>query len=64
MKLGKYKHYKGGIYQLLLCALHTETLEMMAVYMSDYNGAIWVRPLSMWLEEVETGVKRFTLIEE
>lgn len=68
IKLGKYRHYKGGEYEVIGIAHHSETLEDMVVYRALYgDGDIWVRPLSMWNETVEvsgTLVKRFTLIEE
>ena len=32
MKPGKYRHYKGREYELLFTAVHSETLEPMAVY--------------------------------
>lgn len=48
-----YRHYKGGRYELLYIAKHSETLEEMAVYKALYgDGDIWVRPYSMWNEEV------------
>lgn len=62
MKLGRYKHYKGQIYQVIGTATHSETLEILVIYRS--SATIWARPYSMWNEEVEPGVKRFTLIEE
>lgn len=69
MKTGIYKHYKGNFYRLIGVANHSETLEKMVVYQALYGDKeLWVRPLSMWDEEVNlkdgTKVKRFTLIEE
>ena len=69
MKTGIYKHYKGNFYRLIGVANHSETLEKMVVYPALYDEKeLWVRPLSMWDEEVNlkdgTKVKRFTLIEE
>ena len=67
MKPGKYRHYKGREYELLCSAVHSETLEPMAVYRALYGDMkVWVRPLSMWDEDVctESGtVKRFTYID-
>ena len=62
IKKGYYKHYKGGIYQVISTGLHTETLEEMVVY-QDAKGQVWVRPASMWNEEVD-GVPRFQLLEK
>lgn len=66
-KPGKYRHYKGNEYELLYIANHSETLEKMVVYKALYGeGEVWVRPLSMWDEDVNVNgvtVKRFTLVE-
>ena len=68
IKKGKYKHYKGNMYEVLDIANHSETLEKMVVYKALYGeGEIWVRPASMWNEEIEIDgktVKRFELIKE
>ncbi len=68
MKKGIYKHYKGNMYELLHIANHSETLEKMVVYKALYgDGEIWVRPASMWDEEIEIDgkiCKRFELVEE
>lgn len=66
---GVYRHFKGNLYELLCIATDSETLENMVVYKALYgDGGIWVRPLSMWSEEVTlpdgTKTKRFTLAEE
>lgn len=67
MQKGIYEHYKGNKYELLYIAKHSETLEQMVVYKSLYGeGEIWVRPLSMWNEQVEADgklVPRFRLIK-
>jgi hypothetical protein len=64
IKLGKYRHYKGKDYELIAIAKHSETLEEMAVYKALYgNSQIWVRPLSMFTEEVEVGGKRVPRFE-
>lgn len=59
-------HYKGNKYKVLCTAKHSETLEEMVVYQALYgNKDIWVRPLSMWNEEVLVDgkkVKRFELV--
>lgn len=53
--LGTYKHYKGGLYQVLGVALHSETLEPLVLYQHD--GKFWVRPYAMFLESVEVDGK-------
>ena len=60
-----YKHYKGNRYKVLAIAKHSETLEDMVVYQALYGErGIWVRPKSMWSEEVTVNGKtvlRFAL---
>lgn len=66
---GRYRHFKGGLYEVLFNARHSETLEEMVVYKALYEnelGALWVRPASMFAETVEfqgARVPRFTPIE-
>jgi len=66
IKKGIYKHFKGNRYEVLGIALHSETVEEMVIYKALYGeGKIWVRPASMWDEEVEyegKKVKRFEFI--
>lgn len=62
IKLGKYKHYKGKEYEVVGVARHSETLEKLVVYKALYQPEgenIWVRPLKMFLEEIEIdGIKK------
>lgn len=54
LKPGKYRHFKGGLYELIGIASHSETLEPMVVYRALYGeGGLWVRPAAMWNEIVE-----------
>jgi hypothetical protein len=68
IKIGKYRHYKGKEYEVICVGKHTETLEDLVVYKALYDDfKIWIRPLSMFLEEVEVDgqvVKRFEYIYE
>ena len=51
---GVYQHFKGGRYEVIAIARHSETCEEMVVYRALYGeGGVWVRPLSMWEEMVE-----------
>ena len=65
---GKYRHFKGGDYELLDIAFHSETLEEYVVYRALYGErAVWVRPRSMWDELVERdgqSLPRFRYLEE
>lgn len=58
--LGLYRHYKGGEYQVVCLARHSETLEPMVAYRPLYNDTgLWVRPYAMFVEQVEVdGVMR------
>ena len=54
LKLGKYRHFKGGEYLVEGLATHSETGEKMVVYKPLYGeGGLWVRPLKMFQETVE-----------
>lgn len=67
MKNKIYQHYKGNFYEVLEIGLHSETLEEIVIYRSLKDGKIWVRPISMWDEEVIVNgekVKRFTYIKD
>lgn len=65
---GKYRHFKGGLYEVIGVARHSETLEEMVVYRALYGeGGLWVRPAAMWNETVtRDGVsyRRFTPVTE
>ena len=67
IKLGKYRHYKGGEYQVLGVAKHSESLEELVVYQALYGDKqIWVRPIKMFNEKViVNGIEknRFEFIE-
>lgn len=61
----KYRHFKGMEYLVLHIAKHSETLEEMVVYQALYGEyGIWVRPLTMFLEQVERDRKIFNRFEE
>lgn len=66
IKLGKYRHFKGGEYEVVGLATHSETGEEMVVYRALYGeNKLWVRPARMWQETVErdgTAKQRFTYI--
>ena len=72
IKLGKYIHYKGGKYEVIGIAKHSETLEDMVVYKALYNSdefgsnSLWVRPSKMFFEVITVNgnkVPRFKYIE-
>ena len=60
IETGIYRHFKGGRYEVIGVAKHSETLEEMVVYRALYgDGGIWVRPLAMWNETIERDGKTF-----
>lgn len=51
--LGLYRHYKGGEYEVIGVARHSETLEPLVVYRPLYNQTgWWVRPHAMFFEAI------------
>ncbi|MBL8329370.1 MAG: DUF1653 domain-containing protein [Rubrivivax sp.] len=51
--LGRYRHHKGGEYEVLGVVRHSETLEPLVLYrpLSSDIGC-WVRPHAMFFESV------------
>ena len=68
IKPGKYKHYKGNMYEVIGVANHSETMEPVIVYQALYGEkGLWVRPAEMWFELVEVDgkqVRRFEPVDE
>ncbi len=51
---GRYRHYKGGLYEVIGTARHSETLEPMTIYRALYGEhGLWVRPACMFAERVD-----------
>ena len=51
---GRYRHFKGGEYEVVGVARHSETDERLVVYRPLLGDAgLWVRPVAMFLETVE-----------
>ena len=49
---GRYRHFKGGEYEVIELARHSETEEWVVVYRPLYGeGGLWVRPLSLFADE-------------
>ncbi len=64
LKLGKYRHYKNKEYEVLGVAHHSETKEELVIYRALYGDYdLWVRPLAMFIEEVEVDGKKMSRFE-
>ena len=51
---GVYRHFKGGMYIVEDMALDSETEGEMVLYRALYgDGKLWVRPLEMFMSEVD-----------
>ena len=71
---GRYRHFKGGEYEVLHIARHSETDEPLVIYRALYpcpdtpNGeGVWARPLSSWNAPAEAegkAVPRFAPIAD
>jgi len=62
----KYRHYKGGVYELVCEAIQESDLSPVIVYRS-HNGSIWTRPKAVFFEIVEVDgvlVPRFAAIDD
>lgn len=67
-----YRHFKGGIYQVIGIATHTETGEKLVVYQAQYGQhRLFVRPYQMFAERLNkeeypetTQEYRFELIDK
>jgi hypothetical protein len=56
---GRYRHYKGNDYEVIGIARHSETEEELVVYRKLYgDGSLWVRPLTMFEENVVVDGKK------
>jgi hypothetical protein len=61
----RFKHYKGGLYELVCEATMESDLSTIIVYRAA-NGSVWCRPKDVFFEIIEVdGVKvqRFTPLD-
>ena len=59
IELGRYRHYKGGEYEVVGVVRHSESLEPLVLYRPLHGqSGMWVRPFAMFSEHVEHEGKR------
>lgn len=61
----RYRHYKGGIYELV-CEAVLEADHTPVVVYRGQDGVVWVRPRDAFFEKVTvdgTTLPRFTLLD-
>ena len=52
---GTYQHYKGGKYNVIGIAKHSESLEDLVIYEALYDNKVsklWARPLAMFNDKI------------
>jgi hypothetical protein len=57
-----HRHYKGGLYQKLFDATHSESEELLTIYLTS-DGRPFARPKAMFDGLTDDGVRRFAPIE-
>ncbi|MFS8379360.1 DUF1653 domain-containing protein [Xanthomonas campestris pv. raphani] len=51
---GRYRHFKGGHYEVLGVVRHSETLAPLVLYRPlETDVGMWVRPFEMFVAQVE-----------
>ncbi len=56
---GRYRHYKGGEYEVLGVVRHSESLEPLVLYRPLYDDSgLWVRPHAMFFGAVDVDGQR------
>ncbi|RJG00510.1 DUF1653 domain-containing protein [Noviherbaspirillum sedimenti] len=62
----RYRHYKGGIYELVCEATQEADLTPVIVYRA-HDGSVWVRPRDVFFQMIEVDGKqmpRFAPIDD
>lgn len=50
---GRYRHFKGGLYEVVDVVRSSESLQPMVLYRALYGeGGLWVRPYDMFVETI------------
>lgn len=68
LRPGKYRHYKGGEYEVLMLVCNEASHEWMVVYRALYDTGkspkTWVRTYADFTAELPDGRKRFEKVIE
>lgn len=64
----RYRHYKGGLYEIICQAIQESDLSPVVVYrpLSGDTHTAWTRPMDVFFEMVQVGermTQRFTLVD-
>lgn len=62
-KVGAYRHYKGGEYEVLGLARQEHTGQPLVVYKALRNNTLWTRPIdnfTAWVDTPQGRMRRFT----
>ena len=58
-----YRHFKGGLYEIVDVAVHSENAGVLVIYKSKKNPTlVWARPLDMFLSDVDK--EKYPLIRQ
>ena len=66
LKEGIYRHYKGGLYEVIAVGTESDSHADVVIYKSVETGRFFTRELSIFLETVEhegKTVARFSLLD-
>ena len=58
LRLGRYKHYKGKIVEVIGVCKHSETLEKLVIYKEGKN--LWLRPEEMFKDKIIINGKKIS----
>jgi len=54
LRAGRYRHFKGGLYEVIDVVRSSESLQPMVLYRALYGeGGLWVRPYDMFTGTVD-----------
>ncbi len=62
--LGVYRHYRGGLYQLIEICEHADTNVTYVIYKSLDNGQVWTLPYGDFFKTIAENTARFVRLDE